>query len=281
MLDNISFGQFYPARSFIHSMDGRMKILLTIAFIVFIFVSKSGAAVFAVALALIFMMALSRVPIKTYLRNIKAILPIIILTAVLNLLYAGGGRVLFSFWVFNVSTGGIRTSVYMVLRIVMLIMSSSIMTNTTSPTELTDSIESLLSPLKLLRLDIHSLAMMMSIALRFVPTLMEETDKIMSSQKARGADMESGGILRRVKALVPVLIPLLISSFRRAAELADAMECRCYHGGDGRTRLKKMTMGRRDLIAALGFAVLLAVIILCNVFLSDSFVYSFFYRLVI
>lgn len=280
MLDNISFGQFYPARSFIHSMDGRMKILLTIAFIVFIFVSKSGAAVFAVALALIFMMALSRVPIKTYLRNIKAILPIIILTAVLNLLYAGGGRVLFSFWVFNVSTGGIRTSVYMALRIVMLIMSSSIMTNTTSPTELTDSIESLLSPLKLLRLDIHSLAMMMSIALRFVPTLMEETDKIMSSQKARGADMESGGVLRRVKALVPVLIPLLISSFRRAAELADAMECRCYHGGDGRTRLKKMTMGRRDLIAALGFAVLLAVIILCNVFLSDSFVYSFFYRLV-
>lgn len=280
MLDNISFGQFYPARSFIHSMDGRMKILLTIAFIVFIFVSKSGAAVFAVALALIFMMALSRVPIKTYLRNIKAILPIIILTAVLNLLYAGGGRVLFSFWVFNVSTGGIRTSVYMALRIVMLIMSSSIMTNTTSPTELTDSIESLLSPLKLLRLDIHSLAMMMSIALRFVPTLMEETDKIMSSQKARGADMESGGVLRRVKALVPVLIPLLISSFRRAAELADAMECRCYHGGDGRTRLKKMTMGRRDLIAALGFAVLLAVIILCNVFLSDSFVYSSFYRLV-
>jgi len=280
VLDNISFGQFYPARSFIHSMDGRMKILLTIAFIVFIFVSKSGAAVFAVALALIFMMALSRVPIKTYLRNIKAILPIIILTAVLNLLYAGGGRVLFSFWVFNVSTGGIRTSVYMALRIVMLIMSSSIMTNTTSPTELTDSIESLLSPLKLLRLDIHSLAMMMSIALRFVPTLMEETDKIMSSQKARGADMESGGVLRRVKALVPVLIPLLISSFRRAAELADAMECRCYHGGDGRTRLKKMTMGRRDLIAALGFAVLLAVIILCNVFLSDSFVYSFFYRLV-
>ena len=280
MLDNISFGQFYPARSFIHSMDGRMKILLTIAFIVFIFVSKSGVAVFAVALALIFMMALSQVPIKTYLRNIKAILPIIILTAVLNLLYAGGGRVLFSFWVFNVSTGGIRTSVYMALRIVMLIMSSSIMTNTTSPTELTDSIESLLSPLKLLRLDIHSLAMMMSIALRFVPTLMEETDKIMSSQKARGADMESGGVLRRVKALVPVLIPLLISSFRRAAELADAMECRCYHGGDGRTRLKKMTMGRRDLIAALGFAVLLAVIILCNVFLSDSFVYSFFYRLV-
>lgn len=267
MLDGISFGQFYPAESFVHRMDGRVKILLTLAFIVDLFVANNAASMLLCALALWGFLLLTRVPVRTYLKNVRAIIPVLLLTALLNLFYTGGGVTLVSFWRITVTTGGIYTAAMMALRVFLLILSSSVLTNTTSPTVLTDSIESLLSPLKLLRLDVHSLAMMMSIALRFVPTLMEETDKIMNSQKARGADLESGGLMHRVKALVPILIPLLISSFRRAAELADAMECRCYHGGEGRTRLREMRPGKRDAAAIAVFVLLLAGVILCRNYL--------------
>lgn len=267
MLDGISFGQFYPAESFVHRMDGRVKILLTIAFIVALFVANNAPAMLLCTLALLGIALLTRVPLRTYLKNVKAIIPVLLLTALLNLFYSGGGEELWSFWRIRITTGGIYTAGMMALRIFLLIVSSSVLTNTTSPTVLTDSIESLLSPLKLLRLDVHSLAMMMSIALRFVPTLMEETDKIMNSQKARGADLESGGLMHRVKALVPILIPLLISSFRRAAELADAMECRCYHGGEGRTRLREMRPGKRDAAAIAAFVLLFVGVILCRNYL--------------
>lgn len=263
MVDGISFGQFYPVRSFVHQMDGRVKIVLTIAFIVFLFLATNAASLLICAISLFFFIAATRVPLKTYLKNVRAIIPVLLITAAFNLFYTDGGTVLFKIGShISVTTNGVQTALFMAVRILLLIISSAIMTNTTSPTVLTDSIESLLSPLKWLRLDIHSLAMMMSIALRFVPTLIEETDKIMNSQKARGADLESGNLLRRIKALLPILIPLLISAFRRAAELADAMECRCYHGGDGRTRLRVMRLSWRDGVAITVFVLLLVGLIL-------------------
>ena len=271
MLRDITFGQYFPADSPVHSMDARAKILMVIALIVFIFLSGNAVSLLLMGVSIAGAILLSRIPVKVYLKCLKPIIPIIILTSVLNAIYVQGGTVLVEFWVITITTKGIMTAVYMSIRIAMLILCSSMLTYTTSPTELTDAIERLLSPLKLVRLDVHSLAMMMTIALRFVPTLIEETDKIMSAQKARGADLESGGLIQRVKALLPILIPLLISSFRRAAELADAMECRCYHGGKGRTRLKVMRMGRVDYVAFLLAGVLLAGVLCANHWLDGFF----------
>lgn len=264
MLNDITFGQFYPAKSVIHRMDARVKIVLTVAFIVFTFVARNALALVVAGTALLLFIAASRIPFKMYLKTLKPVIPIIILTSVLNALYVSSGTVLVHFWKITVTTGGVTTAVYMSARICILILCSSILTYTTSPTELTDAIERLFSPLKLVKLDVHSLAMMMTIALRFIPTLIEETDKIMSAQKARGADVESGGLMKRIKALIPILIPLLISSFRRASELADAMECRCYHGGEGRTRMKQMKTGMCDYISMAVFVLLLAGIIFAN-----------------
>lgn len=251
-------------------MDGRIKILLTIAYIVLIFISKNAASLILTALVLIGIILISKVPFRMYIRNIKPILPIIILTSVLNALYVSGGKLLINFWIIHIYSSGIIAAVYMSARITLLIMCSTVMTYTTTPTNLTDSIEKLLSPLKYLKIDIHSLALMMSIALRFVPTLIDETDKIMSAQKSRGADIESGGLMSRIKSLIPILVPLLISSFRRAAELADAMECRCYHGGEGRTRLKVMKLSSVDYIAMAFFAVFLVLLILSVNFLDGA-----------
>lgn len=275
MLNNISFGQYYPSSSVIHRMDGRTKILLTLTFIVFIFVASNAAALIFLGVVLTSVLLMSGVPFKQYLKNIKPIIPIILLTSVLNLFYVSGGTLVLSFWKINIYSQGIITAVYIAARIIMLIICSTVMTYTTTPTDLTDSIEKLLSPLKVFRIDIHSLAMMMSIALRFVPTLIEETQKIMAAQKSRGADIESGGIISRVKALIPIIIPLLISSFRRAMELADAMECRCYHGGKGRTRLKQMRFTRYDAFAAIFFVLVLVGLIFIVKFLDGS-VYSAF-----
>lgn len=275
MLNNISFGQYYPANSVIHKMDGRIKILLTLSFLVFIFVASNAASLIFLAAVLLCILFISRVPVKQYLKNIKAIIPIIIITSLLNVFYVSGPTVLFEFWGITIYTQGVITAVYIAARIIMLIICSTVMTYTTTPTDLTDSIEKLLSPLKLLKVDIHSLAMMMSIALRFVPTLIEETQKIMAAQKSRGANVESGGIISRVKALVPILIPLLISSFRRAMELADAMECRCYHGGKGRTRLKQMKLTRFDAFAVVFFLAVLTLLVLSVKYL-DGAVYAFF-----
>lgn len=245
MISDITLGQYFPGRSPLHRTDPRMKICLTIFCIVLIFVARNffslGAAVLFVALGI----ALSRIPVKLYLKSLKPILFIVVFTAVLNIFYGSGDPLVQLGWL-KITLRGILNSVFVSIRIVVLILASSVLTFTTSPTQLTDAIERLLRPLAKLRVPVHEFAMMMTIALRFVPTLLEETDKIMSAQKARGADMESGGIVQRVKALVPVLIPLFVSAFRRAYDLATAMESRCYHGGEGRTKMKILKFGRTD-----------------------------------
>lgn len=264
MLKDITFGQYFPARSPLHSMDARVKLVLAVAMIVLLFVAGNAVSLLITLASVIVLMLLSRIPLKLYLKSLKPILPIIILTSLLNALYIQGGTELFSFWVFTVTSKGVLTAVYMSLRIAMLILCSSMLTYSTSPTELTDAIERLFSPLKVFCLDVHLLAMMMTIALRFIPTLLEETDRIMSAQKARGADLESGGLLQRIRSLMPVLIPLLISSFRRAGELADAMECRCYHGGKGRTRMKQMHLRASDFVSIAVVATLFGAVIFSN-----------------
>lgn len=263
MLKDITFGQYFESKSFLHKTDPRIKIILMIALIVFIFISKNMFSLGFATLCTFFIIAISKVPIKMYLKNMKAILPILIFTAIINLFYGEGGTVLLSFWKLSITTDGVYRSVFMALRIVLLIFISSILTYTTTPNDLTDAIESLLSPLKFIGLKsaVHTLAMMMTIALRFIPTLIEEAEKIMNAQKARGADLESGGLIDRVKALIPILIPLLISSVRRAYELAEAMECRCYNGGEGKTRMKQMKLSVTDFIAS-GFVIIVCAVIL-------------------
>jgi energy-coupling factor transport system permease protein len=211
-------------------------------------------------------LVMSKVPLKMYLKNLKAILPIIIFTAVINVFYGNSGTVLVSFWGLSITTGGILRSIFMATRIMLLIITSSVLTYTTTPNDLTDAIESLLSPLKYVGLKsaVHTLAMMMTIALRFIPTLVEETEKIMNAQKARGADLESGKLIERVKALVPILIPLLISSVRRAYELAEAMECRCYNGGEGRIKMKQLKYSEKDLYAVIIAVAVCAFVIFAN-----------------
>ncbi len=249
MLKDITFGQYVESNSTLHKSDPRIKIVLMILFIVFIFLAKNMFALGFATICVGSAVVLSRVPFKMYLKNLKAILPILIFTAVINLFY-GSGEPILSFWMIKITADGIYRSVFMALRILLLIIVSSVLTYTTTPNDLTDGIESLLSPLRFvgLKTAVHTLAMMMTIALRFIPTLVEEAEKIMNAQKARGADLESGGLTQRVKALIPILVPLLISSVRRAYELAEAMECRCYNGGEGKTRMKQMKFTCRDYI---------------------------------
>lgn len=273
MLNDITFGQYYPAESIMHRLDPRMKILLTVTYIVLTFLARNAVSLLLAALGLAVMVALTRIPLKMYRKTMKPIIPIIVITSIINALYVSGGVTLVHWRFITITSGGLLTAVYMSARIVMLIVCSSMLTYTTTPTDLTDAMERLLSPLKLIRLDVHSLAMMMTIALRFIPTLIEETEKIMSAQKARGADVESGGLLSRIRALIPILIPLLISSFRRASELADAMECRCYHGGDGRTRLKQLHFSGKDVGAITAMAVLLAAVVWTNLY-ADGVLYQ-------
>ena len=246
-LKDITLGQYFPGNTLLHRLDPRTKLLGTVAYIVALFLAK-GIVGYAVLLAVLAaLIAVSRVGLKTILRGMKPILVIIIITAVLNLFYTpGAGEPLAAFWIFKIYPEGIWAAVYMILRIAMLIACTFLLTYTTSPILLTDGLEKLLGPLKAIRVPVHELAMMMSIALRFIPTLIQETDKIISAQKARGADFDSGNLMQKAKALIPILIPLFISSFRRAEELAIAMECRCYHGDEGRTSLRQLTMKSRD-----------------------------------
>lgn len=251
MLSSFTLGQYYNTSSVVHKMDARFKILELISVIVFIFVSKNFLALFLMALVILTAMLLSRVPVKMYFRNLKMILPIVIFTAVINVLYVSNGETpIFSWWIINITVGGLLKAAFMAIRILLLILISAVLSYTTTPTELTDGIESLLKPLKLLGLGepVHTFAMMMTIALRFIPTLTDETDKIISAQKARGVDLENGGLVKKVKSLLPILVPLLFSAIRRADELADAMDCRCYSGGKGRTRMKKLKAKSRDYI---------------------------------
>ena len=262
MLKDITLGQFFPGKTVVHRLDPRTKLILVIVYIVALFSAKWYVTYGIMLMTLASIIAASKIQAKVILRSIKPLLFIIIITGILNLFYTDG-EPLVQFWVFTITKEGIRSAVFMILRIAMLITGTFMLTYTTSPIALTDGLELLLNPLKKIKVPVHELSMMMCIALRFIPTLIEETDKIMSAQKARGADFESGSLFARAKALIPILVPLFISSFRRADELAVAMECRCYHGGEGRTRMKQLRYGRMDTVAlAGGFVILAAVIIL-------------------
>ncbi len=261
MLRDITLGQFFPGNTFIHRLDPRTKLLAVILYIVALF-NAQGVVTYAIVAALLALcIIVSRVPFRSLTRGLKPIWVIVAFTAIMNLFFTSGTPLGAGWLLSHISQEGLRSAIFMVLRIVMLIMGTFLLTYTTSPISLTDGLESLLSPLKKLRLPVHELAMMMSIALRFIPTLIEETDKIMSAQKARGADFESGNIFQRAKALVPILVPLFISAFRRADELATAMECRCYHGGQGRTALHVLHFRPADLWVLAGFAALTAGVI--------------------
>ena len=264
MLKDITLGQYFPGNSLAHRLDPRTKLILTVLYIVILFCAKGFVSYGVVALLLLTGVKVSGVAPRALVRGLKPILFIICFTAVLNLFYTPG-EALASFWIFTITKEGLVTAFFMVLRITMLIMGTFLLTYTTSPIALTDGLETLLGPLKRLKVPVHELSMIMSIALRFIPTLIEETDKIMSAQKARGADFESGNLLQRARALVPILVPLFISAFRRADELAVAMECRCYHGGEGRTKLHVLHYQHRDylVLAAYG-GVLAAVLILAR-----------------
>lgn len=259
MLKDVTLGQFFPGSSIVHRLDPRCKLLLTIVYIAALFTAESYVS-YAVMLVITGVcIALSRIPLKVILRGLKPLWIIIALTAVLNIFFTPG-RELVSFWKITITYEGLIRAVFMVLRITMLIAGTFLLTYTTSPIALTDAMEILFGPLKKLKVPVHEMSMMMSMALRFIPTLIEETDKIMSAQKARGADFDSGNLFQRAKALLPILVPLFVSAFRRADELAVAMESRCYHGGEGRTRMKQLRMQGIDAWALLLGAAFLAVI---------------------
>ena len=249
MLRDITIGQHFPGNSLVHRFDPRLKLVLTVAYIVLLFAASNPLGLTLSILFLGVMYKVAKIPVKMIGKSLKPILPIVLFTAVLNLFFVSGeGDPLVHFWFLTIYAEGVRYAVLMAVRVMALIAGTSLLTYTTSPIVLTDAIEQLLKPLGKLHFPVHELAMMMSIALRFTPTLIEETDKIMNAQKARGAQLDTGKMTDRVKALVPVLIPLFISAFRRADELAMAMECRCYRGGTGRTRLKVLRCEKQDYI---------------------------------
>ena len=262
MLKDITLGQFFPGSTIVHRLDPRTKLVLLVGYIVALFTARWFVTYGLVLAFLLLAVGLSRIPPKTLLRSMKPLLIVIVITGLLNLFYTPG-QVLVQFWIFRITREGIVAAALMILRITMLVCGTFLLTYTTSPIALTDGLELLLGPLKRLHVPVHELSMMMCIALRFIPTLMEETDKIISAQKARGADFETGNLLRRAKAMLPILVPLFISAFRRADELATAMECRCYHGGEGRTRLRQPRFLLHDFLAlGLGAALVAAVAIL-------------------
>lgn len=260
MLKDVTLGQYFPGETSVHKLDPRTKLVLVIVYIVALFLAKGAASYALVAACLLAVIGISKIHLKVIVKSLKPLLLIIVLTALLNLFY-GSGEPLVQFWIFKITKQGIENAVFMVLRIALLVAGTFMLTYTTSPIALTDGLESLLGPLKKLGAPVHELAMMMCIALRFIPTLIEETDKIMSAQKARGADFESGNLLSRAKALIPILVPLFISAFRRATDLAMAMEARCYRGGEGRTKMKPLRYGRRDYLTYLLYVFYLAAVI--------------------
>ncbi len=266
MIKDITIGQYYSANSVVHRMDARMKIVLTFALIISIFLCKSIPSLALIVLITVALILVSHVPLKMVLKSVKPIAVIVIFTGLLNLFYVRGGTPLLDWHFIHITSKGIFTAVFMAIRIICLVIISSLLTYTTTPTMLTDAIERLLSPLKIFKVPVHTLAMMMTLALRFIPTLVDEIDRITNAQKARGADLESGGIVEKIKALIPIIVPLFVSAIRRAYELADAMDCRCYVGGEGRTRMKKMKLGARDFISLAITAAVIIGIVLLNVY---------------
>ena len=261
MLRDITIGQYYPADSVIHRLDPRVKLFATLIYVISLFCAKG---VFGFGISVLFLavvIRLSKVPFKFMVKGLKAIMILMIITAAFNV-FLTPGEVLVSFWIFKITKEGLKNAVMMTARLIFLILGTSIMTLTTTPNQLTDGLEKALRPLNKIKIPVHAIAMMMSIALRFIPKLVEETDKIMKAQMARGADFESGNLLKRVKNMIPLLVPLFVSAFRRADDLAMAMEARCYHGGEGRTKMKPLTYARRDYIAYTVIVTFLAVTLL-------------------
>ena len=260
MLKDITLGQYYRTDSVIHRMDARTKIVGTVLYMVSLFVFNNLICYAIAAIYLITVMALSKIPPKFMFRGMRSILFLLVFSVIYNI-FLSMGTVIVKFWVFTVTYEGIVNAFYMLLRLLMLLIGSSLMTLTTTPNQLTDGLESLFKPLKLFRVPVHEMAMMMSIALRFIPILMEETDRIMKAQIARGADLESRKISKRVKSLIPILVPLFVPAFRRAGDLALAMEARCYHGGEGRTRMKETVIAGRDIIAWIVIAIYIGAVV--------------------
>ena len=263
MLKDITLGQFFPGKSIIHRLDPRTKLVFLVIYIVALFLAVNWISYGVMFAFLSVSIALSRVRLKAFVKGLKPLIFILLFTAILNIFFTTEGKILVSFWKITITTQGLIRAFFMLIRILMLVAGTFLLTYTTSPISLTDGLESLLSPLKKIRLPVHELSMMMCIALRFIPTLIEETDKIMSAQKARGVDFESGKLMQRVRALIPILVPLFISAFRRADELATAMECRCYQGGEGRTKMKLLRYKFLDIKAyGVGVVLLAGVIVL-------------------
>ena len=270
MAFDVSLGQYYEGKSLIHKLDPRTKLFFVIMFMVATFVAKSVYSFAFLAIVVLFTIIISRVPLRTIIKGLKPLIAIVIFTAILNIFWTKDGNLLWGWKFIEIYDMGLIKAGLLALRIVMLLAETTLfLSYTTTPIELTDGIETALAPLKKIKLPIHEFAMLMTIALRFIPTLTDETGKIMNAQKARGADFSSGGLIKRAKALIPIIIPLFVSSFRRADELATAMECRCYRGGEGRTRMKKLKFKVMDVFGFIGSLVVLAGVILINIYLSQ------------
>lgn len=263
MLKDITLGQYFPGNSIVHRLDPRTKLIMLVVYIVALFMAVGFVSYVLMFLLLAAVIKISAIPVKSIVRGMKPLVMILVFTGVLNLFFTKDGEVLVEFWIITITTGGLYRAILMVARILMLITCTFLLTYTTSPIALTDGLESLMNPLKKVKVPVHELSMMMCIALRFIPTLIEETDKIMCAQKARGADFENGSLMERAKALIPILVPLFISAFRRADELATAMECRCYQGGEGRTKMKILRYHREDFISfGFGLVMVLSILVL-------------------
>lgn len=271
MLRDITLGQYYRANSLIHRLDPRVKLIGTLIFIISLFLGQSIWLYALITVALIAVIKLSKVPLKYITKGMKSIVILVIISAAFNL-FLTDGEVIFRFWKLTITREGIYQCVFMIIRLIYLICGTSIMTLTTTPTNLTDGIEKGLDFLNKIKVPVHEVAMMMSIALRFIPILMEETDKIMKAQMARGADFESGNLVKRAKALIPILVPLFVSAFRRANDLAMAMEARCYHGSEGRTKMKPLKYKSRDHKAYIALGVYSVLVIAISIFMKGRFI---------
>lgn len=267
-MSDITIGQYVEGRSLVHRLDVRVKLILMLFSIAFVFAAGNYPALALMTAFTIFIMLLTGISPFRYIKSIKAVIVIVIFTAVLNLFY-GSGEPIFKWGFMEITEAGINNAVFVAARVILVVLLSGALTFTSSPTDLTDGLERIMKPLKLLHIKVHEIAMMMSIALRFIPTFFEEFNKISNAQKSRGADLESGNFAKRIKAFIPILIPIFISSFRRANDLATAMECRCYNGGEGRTRMKILRIRSRDIIALVVSAAVFIGVILCSIFLPS------------
>lgn len=279
MFRDVAFGQYYPGDSFLHKMDARVKMVLSLVYLICIFFIQSFFGFGVIFFLLAIIVAVSKVPVRSVLKSIKPILILLIFTTLLNLFFNLEGETLVQWWIFRITTGGLIFSAKMILRLVLLVMGMSMLTLTTTPVDLTAAIESLLKPLNVVHFPVHELAFIMSIALRLIPSIMEETDRIIRAQKARGADFESGNIFKRAKAFIPILIPMFIGAFKRAEELAVAMDARCYKGAKGRTKMKILKCGWRDAVGAVVLVLFFAAVITLNYLeptLSASLPWMFF-----